>query len=383
MELPGRRFIGNDVVAKNFKTGTTADRISVFRFAKSNLKQKMFNVKTIGQIFLILSRIGSVSKWGNVYLVCINNRGYCKRRIPFALKIQNPKSLKTKRCKPLNTSDLGTELFFLRVSNYLVSWELCVHFPLTPQMFVVPGKKIQTARDHKYIVENRNCDLVGIISEWADGGDIREWTKNGITFENGIQLITQVLMSLYTLNYIIGYHHNDIHEGNVLINTMAQPRTFLYNVYYGTRPVHIRIHNCTFLSRLWDFSYANVIHIHKLPGFRNQKNLIWKSDPDQFLKVIGGNRRYRTIQGVVRKLRNIYTQSKDFVAFFNYAIYFLESQSPSITVDRDDRRYDGDRTAIISTIKPLTKRQKEVIFKKKPKSMAKQRLKRMISRHSR
>lgn len=377
--FPGSRFVRSDVVNKNFKVGSTKHRLSVFRFVTSSLRGKRVTASNLNDIFDILSKVGSVSKWGNVYLVCIRGPRGCREKVPFALKIQNPRNMRTKACEPLKGNELGTELFFLRMSNYLVAWNLCVNFPLTPQIFILPKKKlvITSERQRNYTIASKDCDLVGILTEWANLGDLGKWSEKGIVFDEGIQLIVQVFMSLYTLNYLIGYHHNDLHQGNILMSSLSSPKTFLYRVYYGTKPIDIRIHGCKFLAKLWDFSYANLKPIHLLPAFRNQ-NIEWKSDAERLLVVLK-NQRFRTIHGVVDHLRNMHHGAKNFVEFFNYAMYFLADQSPSVTIDERPRTYKGDRTAILSVMKPLTKRQKNIIFKRKRKSTIKKRLQRLFS----
>ena len=328
---------------------------------------------------MILSKVGSVSKWGNVYIVCIRGTRGCKQKMPFALKIQNPRNMKTKQCEPLHTNDLNNELFFLRMSNYFVSWNVCVNFPLTPKMFVIPKEKLVTTnpRARNYTMHDKNCELVGILSEWADRGDILQWTKNGISFDKGIQLIVQIMMSLFALNYIAGYHHNDLHEGNILISSLKAPTTFVYRVYYGGHPVDIRIHNCDFLAKLWDFSYANTKHIHQLPGFKDNKNIQWKSDADQILRIMGAKGTYKTISGVIRKLRQVHAHTRNFIDFFNRSMYFLAHQSRLITISRELQKYSSN--CIVSVLKPLTTRQKNTLYKRRHKKSARKRLNALLS----
>ena len=362
--FPGKQSINENKIHKNFKLGSTKHRLSIIRLVQTHFKNHSVDARTVNKLFILLSKIGSASNWGNVYLVCLRGSNGCEEKMPFALKIQNPINHHTDACEPLRKNDLNTELLFLKISNYLVMWRVCVHFPITPLLFILPKKKLVrrgSANSSTFnAISDKKCDLVGILTEWANQGDVKTWTRHGISFDKGIQLVVQIMMAIYTLNYIIGYHHNDLHDGNILISDLETPKTFLYKVYYGKKLIDIRIHNCSFISRLWDFSYANTVHIHRLSAYKNNKNIRWRSDTDQILKIMGSSVQYRTLHQVIAKLQQIHLQHKSFLDYFNYSMYFLATQSSSVTINQ---QLQSNNKEIVSILKPLTKTQKNILYK--------------------
>ena len=332
---------------------------------------------------LILSKTGSPSKWGSVFLVCVRKPDTfeCKGKVPFALKLQNPRDIYNNKCVPLAASGLKTELFFLRASNYLVKWSVCVHFPLSPSMFMLPRQKLIQGNK---IANHASCDLVGILTEWSSNGDLKSWAEmssSGIPFNKGIQLLVQVLMALFTLNHVLGYHHNDLHDKNILVNNMEKQRTFLYRLRVGDQKITVRLKNCSFFTKLWDFSYANKKLLFALRAFRNKKTT-WTSDTHRLLSWLGMNKRYKSLKTVVSHLKKIYLKSVSYTNFFNYAMYFLAKQSSDVTVTKGHRSKRGDQSAIVSNIAPLGREQRYTLFKRRSKTTVQKRLRKLAKRQS-
>lgn len=143
----------------------------------------------------------------------------------------------------------------------------------------VPFKKIKKKNNIK---NNSNI----FFCEYFHHKDIDSWVENNfdtITEAHWKSIIFQVIHTLAILQDKFQFMHNDLHPGNVLIDTVVPDTYLTFQLFDKTYYVE----NTGYIPKLWDFEFSNMFH----EEFYEYKNIIefeigynQSYDPHVFLK---------------------------------------------------------------------------------------------------
>ena len=95
-----------------------------------------------------------------------------------------------------------------------------------------------------------------IFSEYIKGGSLEEYsTEHDLSLYQWTMLVFQIIYTMYILQKRYSFMHNDLHFGNILIDTTKYTEEiFEYKVdneFFYTK-------NCGILPKLWDFEFSQV-----------------------------------------------------------------------------------------------------------------------------
>ena len=217
-----------------------------------------------GHEIKVISRIGSPSVYGAAYRICLTRpgEGVCGTGLDLALKLQSVTAREY-------NDELHPELVALRTSNIMVRKGYCVNFPLFVKQFRFPGTTLNKERPPlSNLVPSESRQVIGMVNELANY-DYYGWKdKHGANFEEGCKIFAQTFAGVYCINKLLGVYHNDMHGGNVLLNRLAEPKTFIYEYEMGTgRFVRITLNNCQHIAKIWDFGMLNTVQIAQNPDY--------------------------------------------------------------------------------------------------------------------
>ena len=218
-----------------------------------------------GHEIKVISRIGSPSVYGAAYRICLTRprEGICGvGGLDLALKMQSVTAREY-------NDELHPELVALRTSNIMVRKGYCVNFPLFVKQFRFPEMTLDKDRPPLHnLVPDASRQVIGMVNELANY-DYYGWTeRRDANFEEGCKIFAQTFAGVYCMNKLWGVYHNDMHGGNVLLNKLAEPKTFVYEYELGPgRYVRITLNNCQHIAKIWDFGMLNVTQIARNPDY--------------------------------------------------------------------------------------------------------------------
>jgi len=142
------------------------------------------------------------------------------------------------------------EFRMLAAVNYLPRYDICVNFPIIMKFLIFPN----TALFGKKLIEDDSSVTVGFVTELAN----YDLAHIDASFEAHKSILTQIFMAMHAMNFTLHKFHNDLHEGNVLINNLSIEKEFVYkfNVLGGE---YILCFRSRVLAKLWDFETATTI----------------------------------------------------------------------------------------------------------------------------
>ena len=117
-----------------------------------------------------------------------------------------------------------------------------------------------------------------LVSEFINGSNLRDWVYSRCDDENKLSniewqcLVFQILYTLFVLQDKYKLMHNDMHYGNILMDTSIKAQGyFVYTLVNsdGIETIYY-IKNYGVIPKLWDFEYS-MMYSDKIPGlFPNQ-----------------------------------------------------------------------------------------------------------------
>ncbi len=213
----------------------------------------------------ILSRIGTESLMGEAFSACYPIK--CKyslaiKKIPLSSKDEKFIKDQTSK-KALVNSPVWAELFFLKLTNFLVINKVCPNLPFYYTHYICKNCEYQNPNLSK---ENKECVIV--INEKADG-DLKNFIiletkkyleegsgKEGIKKTILLVLVAyyQIFMGLYCIRKYFNIWHHDLHWGNVLFHRIKSTGYIKYIV----NKKEMNIPNIGYLFVLWDFGFSRI-----------------------------------------------------------------------------------------------------------------------------
>jgi hypothetical protein len=222
-----------DRITKKIKTNSVIKKGCL---DKNNVLDKKFKVQT---------RIGTDSVDGEVYKGCYSAK--CKykiaiKKIPMTYEIKYVNDPENESV--LNHFEVYSELFFLKLSSFLVHNDVVPNLPLIYDTYSCED-------DCKFINPElkgkKKCMLV--INELADG-DLKYIIKKVKPNIDIIKIMYfQIYVSLYCMRKYFNLYHNDLHYGNVLFRKI-KPGGYIKYIIEG---IDIVVPNIGYIMILWDF----------------------------------------------------------------------------------------------------------------------------------
>lgn len=108
-----------------------------------------------------------------------------------------------------------------------------------------------------------------LLCEYFPEKDIDVWVDNNeknLTEAHWKSIIFQVIYTLSVLQDKYHFMHNDLHPGNILIETVEPDIDIEYNFYNK----NYKVRNLGFIAKLWDFEFSNLFK----PEYSKYKNSI-------------------------------------------------------------------------------------------------------------
>lgn len=172
----------------------------------------------------IIRKIGSNSKFGDVYLATIRNNNNNKKQI-FAIKITD-----------ININTLN-EIKILKILTEACINNKCHHFPILYNILTC----------YKY-------NKISLLNELANG-DLKtfiiENNHYSCLYSNAL---VQIFMALILFYKYTGNYHNDLHWGNVLYHMNNKDKNKYYHYKIFNKDIYLK--NLGYLWIIWDFGKA-------------------------------------------------------------------------------------------------------------------------------
>lgn len=130
-------------------------------------------------------------------------------------------------------------------------------------LYHIPYKKI------KKINKIQPCSNI-LICEYFQEQDIDNWVDNHediLTESHWKSIIFQVIYILALLQDKYNFMHNDLHPGNILIDTVSPSNDIEY-IFYDK---HYKVRNLGYIAKLWDFEFSN-LHKEEYNSYQNNIN---------------------------------------------------------------------------------------------------------------
>jgi hypothetical protein len=220
--------------------------------------------KLLGNIFLLLNRIGSGSINGEAFSTCFpvqcDGDGQCEcqdnpmylaiKKIPLSNKdyllSKNPLS------KESLTSELWGELLAMRLCNALVENKVTPNLPLYVNYFLCNDCDYENdALVMEYPAGSR---CVILVNELANAGDIKNWSKVPRSNDEWLNAYFQIFSAIYAIQKYFDMSHHDLHWGNVLVHQITPGGFWRYTI----DGIVYDVPNMGWLFTLWDFGYARI-----------------------------------------------------------------------------------------------------------------------------
>lgn len=273
------------------------------------------NDNVLADKYKIKERIGSDSISGEVNKGCYSLK--CKykiaiKKIPMTYEfkyIDTPEDPSV-----LDNHEVYSELFFLKLSSFLV------HHNVTPNLPLLYDK--YSCEDDCNFVNpvlkgSKKCLL--IVNELADG-DFKYIIK---TLKPDIKTIKimyfQIYVALYCMRKYFNIYHNDLHYGNVLFRKVKKGGYIKYII----EGQEIIVPNIGYIMILWDFGRSFIPG--KIEPYRNNKEDEEFMDYIRITNMLGGNKGenekvYNQFETVILELIKRSKSYKDFTLIYSYLV---------------------------------------------------------------
>jgi len=154
--------------------------------------------------------------------------------------------------------DLGYMILF---NDELLKTNVCPNIPYIYNYIINLDNKSKCLSNipFKKLKKNNNIkDFSHVLfCEFYPEKDIDEWdASNDLSIQHWKSIIFQVIITLAILQDKYLFMHNDLHPGNILIDTIT-PDTYLG---YTFKDKKYYVQNLGFVAKLWDFEFANIFN---------------------------------------------------------------------------------------------------------------------------
>ena len=203
-----------------------------------------------------LNNIIGMGAYGIVYLLNYNNK-YDNKIINYVIK--------------LTIMHRNENLHEIRILEYLTKYALDYEFPHFPMTYdILHCDRNNLNKLLKYKIEDisyevfqqlkkKNGDLLFIINEYVDGGDLKNYNREINRIFNYdyikkkfLNAISQILISMMFYHKIVNSSHGDIHQHNVLNHLTIPGGYFHYKLY----DKDYYIENIGYIWIIWDFGLS-------------------------------------------------------------------------------------------------------------------------------
>ena len=204
---------------------------------KTNIEGKMGNESKYGEVF----RGHMLTKLKEKHPISI-------KKVPLSIDdlqlfLQNQH---TNRKLIFSTKTVWREIYLLKMCSKLVKIKKSIHLPLH-FFYVYSG----TNNWNKSL--SKNGPHIYSYNELAQE-DLKSWSARPRSHNEFISCFLQIFFALYVLQHYLGFLHNDLHWGNILVFPIKKGGCWCYNIngeeYY--------IQNEGFLFVLWDFGMGSL-----------------------------------------------------------------------------------------------------------------------------
>ena len=203
------------------------------KFIKTN---KTYDGYTIDDIVNLQKQIGSVSKYGAIYITSINN---AVGNYPIASKLME-----------INRNNSIEKCLNDHITTKIMKTKISRHFIFTYRTFICN----HISSSVPPIVKNLNYFIT--LNELAHG-DLKQLCKMK-TYVNDDSLVynvfIQVMLSIMSF-HSIGYIHGDCHYGNFLYQRNIEEGYY----YYKINGVNYYLKSCKYTMLIFDFGFAKSI----------------------------------------------------------------------------------------------------------------------------
>ena len=235
------------------KRYTLNDRIDYYKYVIRSLKKvnnteclekKLFDGKqgyTIKNIIDMVTKIGTESQYGVIFLTKINNK---LDAFSIASKIM-----------PNTTYNYNEVLLMKHITKEIIVKKKSRHFVMMYKYCVCKKKEV-----------DKNIKIV-CINELAHG-DLRTlMEKKEVIIHNDIitNLLFQTLISIGSFHNLIRYLHKDTHDGNFLYQTNNEKGYYDY-LFQGQ---HYYLKSCGYNIMIYDFGLSSKIDDSRLSNYSN------------------------------------------------------------------------------------------------------------------
>ena len=203
-----------------------------------------------------MNNIIGMGAYGIVYLLNYNNK-YDNKIINYVIK--------------LTIMHRNENLHEIRILEYLTKYALDYEFPHFPMTYdILHCDRNNLNKLLKYKIEDisyevfqqlkkKNGDLLFIINEYVDGGDLKNYNREINRIFNYdyikkkfLNAISQILISMMFYHKIVNSSHGDIHQHNVLNHLTIPGGYFHYKLY----DKDYYIENIGYIWIIWDFGLS-------------------------------------------------------------------------------------------------------------------------------
>jgi hypothetical protein len=212
------------------------NQISCLKSKKFIKKKKVYDGYTIDDIVNLQKQIGSVSRYGAIYITSINN---AVGKYPIASKLME-----------INRNNSIEKCLNDHITTKIMKTKISRHFIFTYRTFICN----HISSSVPPIVKNLNYFIT--LNELAHG-DLKQLCKMK-TYVNDDSLVynvfIQVMLSIMSF-HSIGYIHGDCHYGNFLYQRNIEVGYY----YYKINGVNYYLKSCKYTMLIFDFGFAKSI----------------------------------------------------------------------------------------------------------------------------
>lgn len=325
--LKNRTIISKEIEGENTTTKSKG---------KSPLiKKGCVDNKVLGNKYKIKERIGTASISGEVNKGCYP----LKCKYPIAIK-KIPMTYELKYIDKsedpyiLDKYEVYSELFFLKLSSFLVKNDVIPNLPLIYDKYVCEDNCNFVNLNLK---DKKQCLL--IVNELADG-DLKYIFKKVKPDIRTLKIMYfQIYIALYCMRKYFNIYHNDLHYGNVLFRKIKQGGYIKYIVQGQS----IVVPNIGYIMILWDFGRSFIPG--KIEPYRNTEgNEEEFMDFIRITNMMGGNpgkneKNYDRLEEILLELINRSKTYNDFVLLYSYIVHNHDiKESDIIAVYNTDKK---------------------------------------------
>lgn len=270
-------------------------RTKIFEdFKDISIKKACIDKKTkiINNQIQVLNRFGTDSQYGEAYKACFPLS--CKYKIALKIIPLSKKEIKllpekknkteliknTQNEEALNNSTVFSELFFLKLCNFLVRKNINPHLPLIYRYFICNDCNFL---NKNISLESKECVLVA--NELADG-DLKDFiTTVKPSLKELLIAYFQIFTGIYTIHKYFNIYHTDLHWGNVLFHKNSKKKQYTrYNIILNGEPITVK--NIGYLMVLWDFGLSFIPKKINSSTKKPDNSITWKTDYKRIISML-------------------------------------------------------------------------------------------------